>query len=116
MSLACAGHRTVNSNSVTVQQTELLLQVVVQGRTRSFRGVIKHSLYPDNRLPWSQSGSEAACKPRSPDFEYKLLLMLPLCPFLCQRVVTSSFSFLPTNSCTSQTALYVTLGLLELKG
>lgn len=49
-------------------------------RHTPFLVFIKHSLYPDNWLPWSQHKSEPACKPRNPDLQPKLLLMLPWCP------------------------------------
>lgn len=49
-------------------------------RRAPFLVFIKHSLYPNNHLPWSQSKSESACKPRSPDPQPRPLPMLPLCP------------------------------------
>lgn len=59
--------------------------------------------------------SVPACKPRHPGLQRKLLLMLPLCPLSLPRSF-HLFFLLPANSCTSQTVLSVTVGLLELKG
>lgn len=58
----------------------LLQLTTLLSRHAPFPVSVKHGFYPDNRLLWSQSKSEPACKPRSPDLPPKLLLLLPLCP------------------------------------
>ena len=70
---------TVYSDSVTSAADSAAI-VGDNARHTPFLAFIKHSLYPNNRLPCSQSKSEPACKPRSPDLQPKLLQMLPLCP------------------------------------
>lgn len=99
---------TVSSNAVTSAAGSA---AVVGDSTRHAPSLafIKHSLCPDNCPSWSQSKSEPACKPRSPDLpQPKPLMMLPPCPL--------SLLPLPANSCASQTGLSVTLGLPELRG
>jgi len=72
--------RTAYSDSV-ISAADSAATVGDSARHTLFLAFIKHSSYPDNRPPWSQSKSETTCKPRSPDLlQPKLLLMLPLCP------------------------------------
>lgn len=71
--------RTVYSNSVTSSADSAAI-VGDSARHTPFLVFIKHSLYPDCWLPWSQHKSEPACKPRNPDLQPKLLLVLPWCP------------------------------------